>query len=105
MCKHLVSAQAFGLRRSGQKRVHLHARPHQASLACSLLKPIHAEHARRNGRRLPYALMVRSQQRQYISFWCGSLKTAQIKRRVRAEPDVTVTMTLGKRARRKNGKE
>src|SRR3546814_17367681 len=44
--------------------------------------------------------MVRSQQRQYISFWCGSLKTAQIKRRVRAEPDVTAKMTLGKRARR-----
>src|SRR3546814_1223959 len=87
LSKHLVSAQTFRLLRSGQKRVNLHARPHQASLACTLLKPIHAEHARRNGRRLPYALMVRSQQRQYISFWFGSLKTAQIKRRVRAEPD------------------
>src|SRR3546814_4762454 len=55
LSKHLVSAQTFRLLRSGQKRVNLHARPHQASLACTLLKPIHAEHARRNGRRLPYA--------------------------------------------------
>src|SRR3546814_14573680 len=78
----------------------MHARPNQTSLACTLLKPIHAVHAGRNGCRLPYSLMVRSQQRQYISFWCGSLKTAQIKRRVRAEPDVTVKMALGKRERR-----
>src|SRR3546814_2436189 len=44
--------------------------------------------------------MVRSQQSQYISFGCGSWKPDQIKRRVRAEPDVTVKMALGKRERR-----